>query len=177
MAPSATNTEWTVGFDVLRREKLFRNPPKDRTAYPSLEEAIRPHVDSFNALFGESKIIEHALHDIGTKTFLDGDNETPEQRRIRKAEGRLPPQRNRLNVRIRDVFLEKAMLPQTNKFSVRNREIFPSECRERHVTYRGRLRVRLEWQVNNGEWKESIRELGQAPLMLRVCPLQPCVKW
>jgi DNA-directed RNA polymerase I subunit RPA2 len=176
MAPAPTNTEWSVGFETLRRERLFRHPPKDRSAYPSLEDAIRPHIDSFNALFGDGKILEEALKDIGTKSFLDGDVETPEQRQARKAEGRRAPKRNRLNVRIREVFLERAVLPPTNKFNTRNRNIYPAECRERHATYRGKLRARLEYQVNNGEWKESVRELGQVPLMLRTnrCHLENC---
>lgn len=168
MAPSATDTEWTVGFDTLRRERLFRHPPKDKTAFPSLAAAIRPHVDSFNALFEGTKTLEAALKDIGTKTFLDGFPETAEQRKVRLAEGRKAPKRNRLNVRVKEVFLEKAVLPPSNKFTTRNRNIYPAECRERHATYRGKLRARLEYQVNNGDWQESIRELGQVPIMLRV---------
>lgn len=169
MAPTAaTDTNWSVNYDTLKREKLFRNPPTDHTAYPALAASIRPHVDSFNALFDGPKTLEEALKDIGTKTFLDGDAETPEQKKARIAEGRKAPRRNRLNVRISEVFLEKPALPPTNKFATRNRNIYPSECRERHATYRGKLRARIEWQVNNGDWMESVRELGQVPIMLRV---------
>jgi len=168
MAPAPTNTEWSVNYDVLRREQLFRHPPKDHTAYPALAAAIRPHIDSFNALFDDTKVLEHGLKDIGTKTFLDGDVETPDQKKARQAEGRKAPKRNRLNVRIREVFLEKPVLPPTNKFTTRNRNIYPSETRERHATYRGKLRAKLEYQVNNGDWMESVRELGQVPIMLRV---------
>ncbi|PYH77719.1 beta and beta-prime subunits of DNA dependent RNA-polymerase [Aspergillus uvarum CBS 121591] len=167
MAPTATDTNWSVNYDTLKREKLFRNPPTDHTAYPALAASIRPHVDSFNALFDGPKTLEEALKDIGTKTFLDGDVETPEQKKARIAEGRKAPRRNRLNVRISEVFLEKPALPPTNKFATRNRNIYPSECRERHATYRGKLRARIEWQVNNGDWMESVRELGQVPIMLR----------
>ncbi|RAK81045.1 DNA-directed RNA polymerase I core subunit RPA135 [Aspergillus fijiensis CBS 313.89] len=168
MAPTAaTDTNWSVNYDTLKREKLFRNPPTDHTAYPALAASIRPHVDSFNALFDGPKTLEEALKDIGTKTFLDGDAETPEQKKARIAEGRKAPRRNRLNVRISEVFLEKPALPPTNKFATRNRNIYPSECRERHATYRGKLRARIEWQVNNGDWMESVRELGQVPIMLR----------
>ena len=60
------------------------------------------------------------------------------------------------------------MLPASNKFSTRNREILPAECRERHVTYRGKLSARLEYRINNGDSKEVIRELGQLPIMLLV---------
>ena len=167
MAPAATDTQWSVDYDTLRRENLFQNPPKDHTAYPSLAESIRPHIDSFNALFEDSKIMEAGLRDIGTKTFLDGELETYEQKKARQAEGLRPPKRNRLNVRVREIFLEKPTLPPTNKFTTRNREIYPSECRERHATYRGKLRARLEYQVNNGDWMESVRELGNVPIMVR----------
>ncbi|CAK45911.1 uncharacterized protein An11g01770 [Aspergillus niger] len=167
MAPAATDTNWSVNYDVLRREKLFRNPPKDQTAYPALAAAIRPHVDSFNALFDGPKTLEAALKDIGTKTFIDGEAETPEQKKARQAEGRKAPKRNKLHVRVSEVFLEKPALPPSNKFTTRNRNIYPSECRERHATYRGKLRARIEWRVNNGDWMESVRELGQVPIMLR----------
>ena len=167
MAPAPTSTDWSVEFDSLRRENLFQNPPKDHTAYPSLAESIKPHVDSFNALFADSKILEAGLKDIGTKTFLDGEPETPEQKATRKVEGLRAPKRNRLNVRVKELFLDKPTLPPTNKYSTKNRNIYPSECRERHSTYRGKLRARLEYQVNNGDWMESVRELGQVPIMLR----------
>lgn len=167
MAPAPTNTDWSVQFDTQRREKLFQNPPSDKTAYPSLAESIKPHVDSFNALFEDSKILEAGLKDIGIKTFLDGEFETSDQKAARKAEGIRAPKRNRLNVRVKELFLDKPTLPPTNKYSTKNRNIYPSECRERHATYRGKLRARLEYQVNNGDWMESVRELGQVPIMLR----------
>ncbi|KAI9376236.1 hypothetical protein BJX61DRAFT_446895 [Aspergillus egyptiacus] len=167
MAPAATDTNWSVNYDVLKREKLFRNPPQDKTAYPSLAAAIRPHVDSFNALFESGGIIEAGLKDIGTKTFLDEVVETAEQKQQRLTEGRKVPKRNKLHVRIKEVFLEKPAIPLTNKFTARNRNIYPSECRERHATYRGKLRARIEYRVNNGDWAESVRELGQVPIMLR----------
>lgn len=168
MAPAATDTNWSVGYDTLRRENLFRNPPSDRTAYPALADTIKPHIDSFNALFDGAKTLEAGLKDIGTKTFLDGDTETPEARRTRQSEGRRPPKRNKLSVRVREIYLDKPAIPPTNKFTTRNRNIYPSECRERHATYRGKLRAKLEWKVNNGDWNESVRELGQVPIMLRV---------
>ncbi|KAJ5343665.1 uncharacterized protein N7506_003489 [Penicillium brevicompactum] len=167
MAPAATDTQWSVDYDTLRRENLFQNPPTDHTAYPSLAESIKPHIDSFNALFEDSKILEAGLRDIGTKTFLDGELETFEQKKARQAEGIRAPKRNRLNVRVREIFLEKPMLPPTNKHATTNRDIYPSECRERHATYRGKLKARLEWQVNNGDWMESVRELGNVPIMVR----------
>ncbi|EON63887.1 DNA-directed RNA polymerase I subunit RPA2 [Coniosporium apollinis CBS 100218] len=158
MAPSKTDTKWSVEFDNVRRDNLFKHPPKDSTAYPSLVAAVDPHIHSFNAIIEKNGLLEHALRDIGTKVFLDGDpNAKPEER----------PRRNRLSVRVSQVFLDKSQLPPTNKHNNSDRRIWPAECRERHVTYRGRLRVRMEYKVNNGDWRELVRELGQVPLMLR----------
>ncbi|QIW95913.1 hypothetical protein AMS68_001431 [Peltaster fructicola] len=158
MAPASTSPPregWTVDFDTARRDHLFKNPP-DKTAYPSLATAIDPHVQSFNHVFAAGGQLSHALKDIATKTFLDGnpyaDNDEP---------------RNRLEVRVRELFLDKATLPPSNKIEATRRDILPSECRERHATYRGRFRGRFEYRINDGQWKESVREFGHIPIMLR----------
>ncbi|KAL9009679.1 MAG: hypothetical protein Q9173_005315 [Seirophora scorigena] len=172
----STASPWSAEFDTVRREKLFRKPPRDRTAYPALVDAIQPHVQSFNALFGDTQLLAAGIKDIGTKVFLDGRPESTLQNAHREDTTPLPHPRNRLSVRIRGVFLEKAVLPPTNKYSTTNREIFPAECRERHATYRGKLRIRLEYKVNSEEWQESVREMGQIPIMLRTnrCHLEKC---
>ncbi|KAL9622874.1 MAG: hypothetical protein Q9160_002800 [Pyrenula sp. 1 TL-2023] len=156
--PSATNTKWSVRHDTLRQQKLFKEPPRDHTAFPALAQAVQPHVDSFNAIFDDAKLLEHGLRDIGVYSVTDGD--------ITNAAGEVSS-KNTLRLRIREVTLEKPGLPPSNKFTTTNRKIFPAECRERHATYRGRLRARLEYQVNHGPWMESVRELGQMPIMLR----------
>ncbi|KAI9808915.1 MAG: DNA-directed RNA polymerase I subunit RPA2 [Pycnora praestabilis] len=169
-----TNTKWTSDFDTARREKLFRNPPKDHSAYPTLVGALQPHIESFNALFDNNGILEAGLRDIGTKVFLDGDPAPPVHKRSAEPGHKEP--RNRLYVRIKEVIVEKAVIPPTNKFSTRNREIYPAECRERHATYRGKLRARVEYKVNEGDWKETVREMGQMPIMLKTnrCHLEKC---
>lgn len=157
MAPSATSptsTTWDHEFHTLRRENLFRNPAKDRSPYPLLTAAIAPHIESFNALFNKEGLIAHGLRDIGAKTYLDGDDRDG------------PASKNRLTLRCKEIFVEKSVLPASNKFSTKNREILPAECRERHVTYRGKMSARFEYQINNGDPVEFVRDLGQLPLML-----------
>jgi len=153
--PSRTSTKWDVEYQTTRRQKLFRNTPTDHTAFPLLHAAIKPHVDSFNALF-EQGLIDEALRDIGTHTVTDGD---PRDRNPRTP-------RNRLDLKVKEVMLDKSYLPSTNRDSLA-REIFPAECRERGVTYRGKLRARLQYRVNANEWKETVREIGSLPIMLR----------
>ncbi|AEO70457.1 05080757-f4b0-47a4-a1ea-506a56be8cc7 [Thermothielavioides terrestris] len=158
MAPEKrTDTSWDHEYNTLRRENLFRNPPTDRTAYPALQLAVDPHIESFNALFrndGKTSLLDHALAEIGTKTFLDGDDRAA------------PAGKNKLTIRYKSVTLQRSQVPPTNKFAKR-REIFPAECRERHVTYRGKLTAVFEYRINDGEPMEFSRELGQMPIMVK----------
>lgn len=158
MAPSKkpTSTKWDHEYHTLRREDLFKNPPSDHSAYPLLQLAVNPHIEAFNALFRADRrsgpnaksLLTHALADIGTKTYLDADA-------------------NKLTIRYKDVSLQRSIVPPTNKFA-RTREILPAECRERHVTYRGKLSATFQYQINDGEVQEFTRDLGQVPIMIKV---------
>lgn len=150
-----TKTKWSKEFETLRREKLFRDPPRDHTPYPALKAAVAPHIESFNAIFGKDGLIAQAVRDIGPKTFLDGDSRSP------------PTGKNRLTVRIKDVQVSSPQLPTSNKVS-KVREILPAECRERHVTYRGKIRVRLELSINGDPPREIYRDFGHLPLVVLV---------
>ncbi|KAL1596178.1 DNA-directed RNA polymerase I subunit RPA2 [Nothophoma quercina] len=160
MAPAAAKKQpqWSTDFDTKRRQHLFRNPPKDKTAYPTLAAAVDPHINSFNTIFAPGGQVEEGIKDIGIKSFTDG-NPYAQPEEI----GR----RNSLSVRIQDVFLDKAVLPPSNKVALKNRNILPAECRERHATYRGKLRARMQWRVNGEDWQEEVCDLGQVPIMLR----------
>ncbi|KYK56919.1 DNA-directed RNA polymerase I 135 kDa polypeptide [Drechmeria coniospora] len=165
MAPSMpTDQQWDHEYNTLRREKLFRTPPSDHTAYPALQSAIDPHLESFNNIFGDhgkTGLLAHGLADIGSRVFLDGDGKTG------------PEHGNRLSIRIKDVNLQRPQLPPANKMA-RHREIFPAECRERHVSYRGKLSATFEYTVNGGDAVEFVRELGLVPVMVKSnrCHLQ-----
>ncbi|KAH0538307.1 DNA-directed RNA polymerase I subunit RPA2 [Glutinoglossum americanum] len=164
IANGETSTQWTTIFDTVRRENLFRNPPRDKTAYPALQGAVQPHIESFNAILDQGGLLDLGLRDIGTRAFFDGAGNAPN------------PRGNKLSYRIKECFVETPRIPPTNKFSTRNREIYPAECRERHATYRGKLRARIEFRVNDREWKEAVRDLGQIPIMLKSkrCHLEKC---
>lgn len=158
-ATSKSREPWTTQYSTTRRQKLFQQPPKDSTAYPTLAASVDPHLQSFDAIFAKNGQLAQGIKDIGTKIFLDGDPYAP---------GVDSGERNRLYVRIQEVFLEQSVLPASNKHALKNRNIYPAECRERHATYRGKLRARIEYRVNNGDWMQEVRELGHVPIMLRV---------
>ncbi|KAF8427444.1 DNA-directed RNA polymerase I subunit RPA2 [Tirmania nivea] len=140
-------------FQTLKRERLFRNPPKDKSAFPALEAAVRPHVDSFNALTVDGGLLDLAARDIGERAVFDGSNEWSQYG-------------NKLTIRVEKIYVDKPKLSIKDKTSL-NRLIYPSECRERHISYRSRLTVKLGLKVNNGEWQSIDRECGQIPVMLR----------
>jgi DNA-directed RNA polymerase I subunit RPA2 len=61
-----------TSFDTLKREDLFRNPPKDKSAFPALLDAINPHIEAFNAITTEGGLLDLARRDIGVKSVFDG---------------------------------------------------------------------------------------------------------
>ncbi|KAK8139861.1 DNA-directed RNA polymerase I subunit RPA2 [Apiospora sp. TS-2023a] len=154
MASAPTSTSWDHEYNTLRRQNLFTDPPTDRSAYPLLQIAVDPHIESFDAIFEEGGLIDKGLADIDTRTFLDGDDRSP------------LASRNRLTIKYKSVHVQKSQVPPSNKFA-KNREIFPAECRERHVSYRGKLAATFEYRINDGEAREFTRELGQMPLMVK----------
>lgn len=141
-------------FKTLQRENRFQNPPTDQSIYPMLRDAVAPHIGSFNALTEgpNGGFLNEAVKDIGTKTIFDSGDKN-----------RLG---NKLNVRVDAVQLARPAVPPTDKLSV-SRRTYPSECRERMVTYRGKLMLKVTWSVNDGEETSEVRDAGQVPIMLQ----------
>lgn len=141
-------------FRTLEREKRFQNPPKDKSAYPLLADAVSPHIGSFNALTEGpgGGLLNLAVNDIGSKSIFDSND--------------VDRLGNKLSIRVESVQLAKPSVPVNDKLSI-NRRTYPSECRERMSTYRSRLMLKVTWSVNDGEEVSEIREAGQVPVMLK----------
>lgn len=129
-----------MSFDTLKRENLFRNPPKDKSAFPALLEAVQPHIDSFNAVTAEGGLLDLARQDIGVKSVFDRKNEDGGlgnklscknfllaffflSRNIRWAK-----QNSGMLVRVDKIYIGKPRLSDRDKTSLR-REIYPAEVR------------------------------------------------
>jgi DNA-directed RNA polymerase I subunit RPA2 len=154
---STTLTNWTHEYETLRREDLFRNPPADHTAYPLLHNAVRPHIESFNSIFDASGgLMKQAVADIGTKWFRDGDVSGT------------PNHQNDLKLRIVSVSLRKSEVPPNRTSIQQNLKLFPWECRERGVTYKGKLTATLEYAINGGDPVQFEKDLSQAPILVKV---------
>lgn len=152
----------TADFRTLERESRFINPPKDKSAFPLLQEAVQPHIGSFNALTegGEAGgLLNEAVKDIGEKIIFDG--------KISGAEGKSDYLGNKLSVSVEQVSITKPMSSDGVASAV-ERKVFPAETRQRLCSYKGKLVLKLKWSVNDGEETFSeIRDCGGLPLMLQ----------
>ena len=50
-------------FETAKRERSFKQPSNKGSEYPELHRLIRPHIDSFNAIFSQG-LLQKALHNI-----------------------------------------------------------------------------------------------------------------
>lgn len=48
------------------------------------------------------------------------------------------------------------------------KRLYPWECRERHISYRGKMTATLEYTINNGDPVEFEMDYGKVPIMVRV---------
>ncbi|SCU80341.1 LAME_0B02674g1_1 [Lachancea meyersii CBS 8951] len=149
----------TADFRTLERENRFVNPPKDKSAYPLLQEAVEPHVGSFNALTegAEGGLLNQAVKDIGEKVVFDGakSDDNPEY------------MGNKLSLSVEQVSIAKPMSNDGVSSAV-ERKVYPAESRQRLSSYKGKLLLKLKWSVNNGEETfTEIKDCGGLPVMLQ----------
>lgn len=53
--------------------------------------------------------------------------------------------------------------------SCRDSQVFPTECRQRHSTYRGPARAQIGWYINGVKQESFTNHLGDLPIMVKVC--------
>lgn len=148
----------TAEFHTLERESRFANPPKDKSAYPLLQEAVQPHIGSFNSLTEgpDGGLLNQAVKDIGEKVIFDGKTAD---------DGYLG---NKLSLSVEQVSITKPM-SNDGVTSAVERKIYPAEARQRLSSYRGKLMLKLKWSVNDGrdDTITEVRDCGGLPIMLQ----------
>ncbi|CUS22682.1 LAQU0S06e03598g1_1 [Lachancea quebecensis] len=149
----------TAHFRTLERENRFVNPPKDKSAFPLLEEAVQPHIGSFNALTEgpDGGLLNQAVKDIGGKVVFDGTKSDENPNYLG----------NKLTLSVEQVSISKPVSNDGVSSAV-ERKVFPSESRQRLSSYRGKLLLKLRWAINDGEESfTEIRDCGGLPVMLQ----------
>jgi DNA-directed RNA polymerase I subunit RPA2 len=151
-------------FNTVERERIFRNPSNEKFGTPSLQEVVAPHIEAFNSIseFGEGRpgLLDYAVQDIGSVSVFDNADSSINVDPNGNSLG------NKLTYWLEDVKLFQPMVSERDTTTLKRRT-YPTECRERLCTYRGRLQGKLCWRVNNGPVQSDIRDLGLVPIMIR----------
>lgn len=66
-----------------------------------------------------------------------------------------------------DVQIYKPTVPSST-IGVKTYKIYPTECRQRCATYKGKIIVRIGWSINGKEQEPFEKDLGEVPIMLKV---------
>ena len=172
--PEGPVEDWTkpYTFHTLDNYDRFINPNADTFNQPELHELVAPQIESFNALWAEDPsvdppvgsynaglnegvgLLERSVERLTPKVVFDGRG------------GENGGRGNRIQIRVSNVQLAKPTVPSRAK-DARERRTFPSECRERVVSYKGRMTCRINWSVNGAPEQSEIRDLGQLPIMVK----------
>ena len=133
-------------LDLLKFQEMATKPNQQSSNYPQLHFLIKPHIDSFNSIFSAG--------------LLDSSIQNLEPREVVDIEG------NRLRFWIEDVRVSKPMLSEKEHRSL-DRALYPSECRERGVSYRGKMSAKFMFSVNGGQVRSEVKALGALPIMAK----------
>lgn len=108
-----------------------------------------PHVDSFNYMLDEG------LADCA-KNIHPVEFEVPSGDRIK--------------LFVESITITQPQVPNTC-ISARNKKIYPTECRQRAITYTGACTVGVGWAINGVTRPTVDKSMGEIPVMIRVCSL------
>ncbi|KAJ1880468.1 hypothetical protein LPJ57_002233 [Coemansia sp. RSA 486] len=156
MAPS--------GFRTLERQAFATNPGQQHE-YPDTQKLTAPHIESFNSIWERAGPQTPALIDVAVsllekQVMFDGKGDSSS------------PFGNKIKVWLSDIRLDHPT--QTGRDEKGGRLVYPTECRQRSATYRGKLSGVLHYQVNDNPEMTEERTFGQLPIMVRSnrCNLQ-----
>lgn len=77
------------------------------------------------------------------------------------------PNDDKVALWIDDVSIYQPTVP-TGAIGVKNYKIYPTECRQRGGTYKGKITVKLGWSINDVQQEILEKDLGEVPIMVKV---------
>ncbi|KAJ2741462.1 hypothetical protein GGI20_005169 [Coemansia sp. BCRC 34301] len=155
----------STAFRTLERQAKAVNPGQ-RHEYPQAQTLTEPHIQSFNSIWERAgprtpALIDVAMSLVERQTVFDHKGTSDS------------PLGNKIVYWMDTLRLDHPALSARETKSA-NRLMYPSECRQRGLTYRGRLTGVLHYQVNDNPVVSEEKLLGLLPVMVRSnrCPLQ-----
>lgn len=110
-----------------------------------LQQIGLPHIGSFNFMLDRG--LKKAVEDLNPVEFLYNSN--------------------RISLSISSASLSPCMVP-TGTVGVRNTRVYPTECRQRAATYKGRLIATVNWSMNGCQEDSFEKDMGEIPIMVKV---------
>ncbi|KAJ1760031.1 hypothetical protein GGH19_005261 [Coemansia sp. RSA 1807] len=153
------------GFKTLERQRAAVTPGQD-FEYPDAQNLTAPHIESFDSIWEAAGPRTPALMDVamslmGKQSIFDGKQDMDS------------PFGTKITFWVDNVRLDHPSLTSRETKSS-NRLMYPTECRQRSITYRGRLSGVVHYQVGDNPEITEERNFGQLPVMVRSnrCNLQ-----
>lgn len=78
------------------------------------------------------------------------------------------PNKDKVALWIDDVSIDQPSVP-SGIIGVKTHKIYPTECRQRGCSYKGKIIVKLGWSINDKLQETLARDLGEIPIMIKVC--------
>ncbi|XP_064213291.1 DNA-directed RNA polymerase I subunit RPA2 [Tribolium castaneum] len=120
----------------------FGRPPESQNVL--LQQLGHPHVSSFNYMINQG--LDQAISDLNPVEFMvNGD---------------------KITLEITDASLSCPLVPM-GTVGVKSPKVFPSECRQRAATYKGRFIARVNWAINGERQTAFDKDMGQLPIMIK----------
>lgn len=110
-----------------------------------LQDLGAPHVSSFNYMLSEG--LHKAIQDLNPVEFELGNDV--------------------LRFEVSYATIESPTVPP-GTILVKDQRVFPSECRQKAATYKGRLSAEIRWFINGKEQQSFVKDLGEVPIMVKV---------
>jgi len=118
-------------------------PPKEQNKY--LQEFIQPHIESFNYVIDEG--LKRAVQLI-----------TPHQFELEDGK--------RVEISIVDAEIGLPSIDEQD-FHSKTQKIYPAECRERHTSYKAKMKVTVQWKVDNQIHGHVTKDIAHVPIMIK----------
>lgn len=133
-------------FSILTSQRTAIFPNLDGSDTPAVHDLVRPHLESWNSIF-ETGLLERSIALLDEREVCDSNG-------------------NVLRFWLDDVQVGKPLLDERDKKSL-HRSLYPRECRERGISYKGKMMAKLMWSLNGGAVQTEHRNLGDLPIMVK----------
>lgn len=110
-----------------------------------LQQIGHPHVSSFNYMV--NKGLDQAISDLNPVEFMINND--------------------KITLEIVEASLSCPLVPM-GTVGVKSAKVFPSECRQRAATYKGRFIARVSWAINGVQQTGFEKDMGEIPIMIKV---------